>query len=132
MSDSTETSLLGKVFDWIKLRLTWDNELASMSRSELAHLAKDIGLNEPDLREILPSIADHTLPIDQMMQARDLDPIAVRHAFGSIVRDMEVTCAGCRESGVCRRELEAGTADACCQEFCRNAAAVDDLLEIQE
>jgi hypothetical protein len=55
----------------------------------------------------------------------------VRRAFSSVVRDMEVTCARCWDSGTCRLELEAGTARAHSHEFCPNAGAIDDLLAAQ-
>jgi hypothetical protein len=42
---------------------------------------------------------------------------------------MEITCARCRDSGTCRRELEAGTAGAHAHAFCGNAGAIDDLLK---
>jgi hypothetical protein len=68
----------------------------------------------------------------RMMYARGLDPVAVYRAFGSVVRDMEVTCACCRAANMCLRELDAGTADANCHEFCGVATVIDDLLELQE
>ena len=66
--------------------------------------------------------------MDKMMRARNLDPEAVRRAFRGVVRDMEVTCARCRDSGTCRLELEAGTAGTHSHDFCGNAGTMDDLL----
>ena len=53
----------------------------------------------------------------------------MRRAFSSVMRDMEVTCARCRDSGRCFRELEAGTSGARYHVFCANADTIDALLE---
>src|SRR3954463_7206962 len=131
MSVSGESSLLARVFDWMKARLAQDSELANMSYQDLQFLASDIGVNVTDLRAIGPKITDHDDLMKQMMLARGLDPDAVRRAFGGVMRDMEITCARCRDVGVCQRELAANTAAAHCHEFCGNATVMDELLAIK-
>ncbi|HET6605554.1 MAG TPA: DUF6455 family protein [Rhodopila sp.] len=131
MSAFADPNLFARAFDWLRARMIRDNELATMSRTDLQRLASDIGATEADLLEAVPQIGDHSALMDQMMYARGLDPVAVRRAFGNVVRDMERTCARCREAGTCFRELEAGTADAHCHAFCANADAIDDLLDVQ-
>ncbi len=128
MTASTEPTLFCRTLDWIKARATRDNELATMSRSDLQLLAADIGVSEADLREVVPRVGNHSDLMDKMMRARNLDPEAVRRAFRGVVRDMEVTCARCRDSGTCRLELEAGTAGTHSHDFCGNAGTMDDLL----
>jgi hypothetical protein len=127
MSASTDSSLLSRAFDWIKTRASRDNEIAAMSRADLHYLAADLGITEADLRDVVPKVTDHSELMDKMMRSRGLDPDAVRRSFSAIVRDMEVTCARCRDSRVCRRELEAGTAATYCHDFCANAEAMDYL-----
>ena len=129
MSASAERNLFARALDWIKARVARNDELALMSRADLQLLASDIGVTEADLRDIAPRIGDHSDLMDQMMRARGLDPTAARRAFGGVVRDMEVTCARCWDSGVCRQELEAGTAGAHSHEFCANAGVINDLLQ---
>jgi hypothetical protein len=126
-----DRNLFARALDWLSARMTGDNELATMSPADLRILAADIDVTEAGLREIVPQIGDHSALMDQMMYARGLDPVAVRRAFSTMVRGMEATCAWCRDSGTCLREVEAGTADAHCHVFCANADAIDDLLEIQ-
>jgi hypothetical protein len=127
MSAPTDSSLLSKAFDWIKTRASRDNEIAAMSRADLHFLAADLGITEADVREVVPKVTDHSELMDRMMRARGLDPDAVRRSFSAIARDMEVTCARCRDSRVCRRELESGTAATYCHDFCANAEAMDYL-----
>lgn len=129
MSASSDLSLLGRALDWLKVRITGDNELASLSRADLQLLAIDLGLTEADLRQIVPRVRDHSELMDKMMGAHGLEPASVRRAFGGVVRDMEITCARCRDSGRCYRELEAGTSGARYHVFCANAVTIDSLLE---
>jgi uncharacterized protein DUF6455 len=63
------------------------------------------------------------------MRARGLDPEEMRRGFSMALRDAERVCSGCRNTGRCRRELDAGTAAAHCHEFCPNAATFDYLVE---
>jgi hypothetical protein len=58
MSVSGESSLLSRVFDWLKARLAQESELASMSYQDLQFLASDIGVSVADLRAIGPKITD--------------------------------------------------------------------------
>jgi Family of unknown function (DUF6455) len=129
MFTSTNLSLLARAFDWLKVRMAQDNELASLSRADLQLLAIDIGVTEADLRQIIPQVHNHGELMDKMMCACGLEPASVRRAFSGVVRDMEVTCARCRDSGRCYRELEAGTSSARYRVFCANASAIDALLE---
>jgi len=129
MAASTDLNLLARAFDWLKVRMIQDNELASLSRADLQLLAIDLGVTEADLRQIIPQVQNHSEFMDKMMCACGLEPASVRRAFGGVVRDMEVTCARCRDSGRCYRELEAGTAGARYRVFCPNACAIDALLE---
>lgn len=127
MSASTDSNLLAKAFDWIRARASRDNELATMSHMDLHYLAADLGISEADVRDVVPRVTDHSVLMDRMMRARGLDPDAVRHSFGALVRDMEITCARCRDSRICRRELDSGTAAVYCHDFCANADAMDAL-----
>jgi hypothetical protein len=129
MPASVDSNLLSRAFDWIRARASRDNELAAMSRMDLRYLANDLGVTEADLREIAPKVTDNSVLMDKMMRARGLDPDAVRTLFGALVRDMEVTCARCRDAGVCRRELAAGTAAVYCHDFCANAETMDELRQ---
>jgi hypothetical protein len=130
MSVPAAASLLVKILDWIKLRIRRDNELSAMSHTDLQLLAADIGMNEADLRAILPRLRDHSELLDKMIQARGLNPELVRHIFSGAIRDMEATCARCPDVAYCRRELKAGTAAKNCHAFCGNARVIDELLGI--
>ncbi|HQT77704.1 MAG TPA: DUF6455 family protein, partial [Rhodopila sp.] len=122
MPTSTTHTLLGRAFDWIRARSVLESELATLSRADVQMLATDIGVTEADLRDVAPLVTDHSDLMDKMMRTRGLDPAAVRQAFAGVARDLEVTCARCRDSGTCRRKLADGTAAADGYAFCGNAA----------
>jgi hypothetical protein len=125
-----DPNLLTRTLDWLKLRMARNTELASMSRTDLQLLATDIGVTVADLREVMPHVRDHSDLMDKMMLAHGLNPEEVRRAFVGL-RDMERTCARCRDSGTCYRELKAGTAGARYHVFCANADAIDELLDVR-
>jgi len=127
MLTQSDHNILGRAFDWLKARVSRDNELNAMSRGDLQFLATDLGISEADLMDIAPRIADHSELMDEMMEARGLDPDAVRHGFNALLRDMELSCARCGKVRTCRRELAAGTAGAHAHEFCVNAGTMDEL-----
>jgi hypothetical protein len=126
---SEETSLLGRVLDWMKAHLRTDNEFSGFSREELGHMARDLGVTEADMLGITPRGADNTALMQGMMRARGLDPDVVRESFTTLQRDIERVCTRCRSTGRCHRELSAGTAGEHSHEFCPNAGTFDDLIE---
>jgi hypothetical protein len=131
MPTADEPGLFIRAFDWLKARLWSDSEFGTLSYQDMQRLAADIGVGVSDLQAIGPAIASRDALLEKMMQARGLDPDTVRHAFAGVLREMEVTCARCRDAGVCQRALAAGTAAAYCHEFCGNAAALDSLSALK-
>lgn len=127
MSTTADAGLLARAIDWLRARLARDNELAMLSHLDMHDLAADLGITDADTRDVIVLVSEHGELMDRMLRGRGLEPDAVRRCFGAIVRDLEVTCARCRDSRTCRRELDAGTAAMFCHDFCPNAAAMDRL-----
>jgi hypothetical protein len=127
MTQGADGTVLTRALDWIKARVTRDNELAMLADADMHYLAMDIGITDAEFRELAPRIGDHSIQLDQMMLARGIDPTKVREAFASLVRDMEVSCALCPTPSLCRRRLHNGSAAATMHEFCPNAALIDAL-----
>jgi hypothetical protein len=126
-----DMGLLARAFDWIRERARRSQELANLSRADLDYMASDLGISQADLMDVLPRAADNSFLMDRMMEARGLDPDQVRRSLGALVRDMELVCTRCHASGVCRRDLLNGVADAHCHEYCGNAETMDEILESQ-
>jgi hypothetical protein len=127
MSATLNPNLMARAFDWIRARASRDNEMATMSRMDLHYLANDLGVAEADVPDIVARATDHGELLDRMMRARGLNPAVMRRRVPACVRDMEVTCARCRDARVCRRELDSGTGALYCHDFCANAIAMDGL-----
>lgn len=128
-AEADRAGLLARALDWIKARLAHDQELATLAQFDLDYMAADLGVTHADLQAILPRDADNSLLMDRMVQARGLDPDALRAAGGSLLRDVELTCARCASTRRCRHELAAGTAAANGHAFCGNATTFDEILE---
>jgi rRNA maturation endonuclease Nob1 len=126
---NAENGLLARAFDWIRERARRTEELASLTQADLDFMASDLGITQADLLDVLPRAADDSYLMDRMMEARGLDPEKVRRNLGALVRDMELVCTRCRDTGVCRRDLRNGTAEEHCHEYCANAETIDEILE---
>ena len=127
MTQGPESTVLTRALDWIRARVTRDNELATLADVDMHYLAMDIGITEAEFRALAPQIADHSIQLDQMMHARGINPTKVRQAFSALVRDMEVSCALCLTPSLCSRRLHNGSAAATMHEFCPNSALIDSL-----
>jgi hypothetical protein len=125
---STEAGALGRLLDWLQVRLQAQHEPDGLTASDLELMACDLGVTQADLRDVLPRAEDNSLLMGGMMRARDLNPDQVRRQVAALVRDMELTCTRCSAARQCRRDLAAGTAAEHCHEYCGSAETFDDLL----
>jgi Family of unknown function (DUF6455) len=127
MTQGSDSTVLTRALDWMRARVSRDNELATLADADMHYLAMDIGITEAEFRALAPQIADHSIQLDQMMLARGIDPTKVRKAFSALTRDMEVSCALCPTPSLCRSRLQNGSAASTMHEFCPNAALIDSI-----
>ena len=121
--------LFGRVLDWLRAHTDPGGDLVGLSREQLRYMAEDLSLAPSVLVAMSVGGRDNTVLMQSMMRARGLDPDQMRHGFATLLRDIERVCTQCKATGRCRRELDAGAADAHCHEYCANAGTFDDLLE---
>jgi hypothetical protein len=121
--------LLGRVLNCVQAHVVPGTDLATLTREDLRHIAGDLALAESALLSLSVGARDNTVLMERTMWARGLDPVEMRQAFGMVLRDAERVCSQCRNTGRCRRELDAGTAAAHCRSYCPNAATFEDLVE---
>jgi hypothetical protein len=124
-----QSGLFGRVAHWVAARAHAAEELERLSRGDLSDMARDLGLAESELRNLLPRAADNTRLMDAMLRARGLDPEQIARRSAPLMRDLELTCTRCGAVTRCRRELAAGTAAGHCHAFCANAGTMDAILE---
>lgn len=126
-----DPGLLGRIVARIRDRARRGQELANLTQADLDSMASDLGITQADLLDVLPRAADDSRLMDRMMEARGLDPVAIRHNLGALVRDMELICTRCGAAARCRCDLRNDTAEEHCHEYCGNAEAMDELLETE-
>src|SRR6185437_1006675 len=85
-----EHGLLARMLDWFKAYSARQEELSRLSRGDIALMASDLGLTEADLRDVMPRTADNRALMEGMLQARGLDPAAVRRGFAALMRELEL------------------------------------------
>ncbi len=121
--------LMARALEWLLARGGAKAAPTYLSESDLRYMANDLGITQADLLDVLPRAADNSLLMDRMMRARGLNPDEVRRMPAAIVRDLELTCSRCADARRCRRDLNAGSADANCHDYCGNAETFDAMLQ---
>lgn len=121
--------LLKRMLDRVRAHVGSGTDLAALSHEDMRHMAADLSLSPSDLDALAAGGRDNTVLMESMIRAHGFDPERMRHAFVTLLRDMERACTQCKATGRCRRELDAGTAAAHCHDYCPNARTFDDLAE---
>ena len=124
--------LLGRVLNCVQAQVVPGTDLATLTREDLRHIAGDLALAESAVLSLSAGAHDNTVLMERMMRARSLDPEEMRHAFSAALRDAERVCSGCRNTGRCRRELDAVTAAAHSRAYCPNDTTFNELAECAE
>lgn len=126
---NADEGMVARFVHWIGKHMRDADEEAYLSCGDIAEMARDIGISESDLREVLPHAADNSALMDAMIRANGLDPAKVAALSAGLMRDLELTCTRCGKVGRCRQELAAGTAAEHCGEFCGNADTFEALKD---
>ena len=103
------------------------NELGSFDRAELEHNASEFGLSGPDLQDLVakgPHAAD--LLYERMAALRLTKPDAERFALG-LMRDLQMTCAGCNDKAVCKKDLASRPTDPVWKDYCPNSVTLESI-----
>jgi hypothetical protein len=112
-----------------RLRHWWreTHDLDGLSRDELNRMAGEFGMTGAEL-EALAAKGPHGADlVYQRMQALGLTREDVERAATGMMRDLEKTCAACRDKGRCIHDLEAHPDDPTWKQYCPNAETFDDI-----
>jgi uncharacterized protein YjiS (DUF1127 family) len=112
--------------NWLRHRREL-SELRQMDRGEFDRIASDLRVTPDDLDELVrqgPHAADE---LPKMLKALGIDEAALARTQPLVLRDMERVCAMCRHKRQCDNDLAAGTAAAHYEDYCLNAATIDQL-----
>ena len=123
----TPNCLFVQIAEWIRRDAADRHEPASLSRLDLARMARELGVSEADLRPLLPTQADSMKRVGQALAARGIDAEALRRTDPARMRALARTCARCRSMVRCRIALATGDlSDAA--EYCDNVEAFATLM----
>jgi hypothetical protein len=120
------TALLDIVANWYKHRHRWGSDLDGLVDSDIASIAKDIGVSTTQLRT-LARRGDESLLLPRLMAALRLDPAVVARREPAAFRDLERVCALCDSKTRCAEELSEGDAAATFETYCPNALTLKAL-----
>jgi hypothetical protein len=120
-------AVIDLIADWWKRRERRSQYgLAGLPDSDVARIARDVGLSAGDLRA-LDRRGDRELALPRMMAALQLDPMAVARSDPETFRDMQRVCAMCDCTRRCERDLVDGDAAINFEDYCPNAATLRSL-----
>ena len=90
-------ALLGRVRDWWQRQ----EELCALDDKEIGRVAADLRISTNTLRDLVARGPDAADLLYERMRALGITKADVDRAAEGVMRDLQRTCAVCREKGVC-------------------------------
>jgi hypothetical protein len=104
-------------------------QLDALGPDGRAALARDVFVAEEVLGRQAMTRAAPPSELPRLMQLLEIDPLDVERRLSSVMRDMQVVCAGCQDARRCRQDLESGDARLALDAYCPNAVTLDALRQ---
>ena len=114
--------------DWLRHRQEI-RELRDMNSGDFARIARDLCVNPAELDAVVrlgPHASDE---LPRLLKKLGIDEATLSRTQPVLQRDMVRVCASCRQKARCNHDLDAGTLAQRYEEYCPNAAAIDELGE---
>ncbi len=127
---SPDHTALGHVLNWWHdARKHWSalRELESLQSTELDRIAMDVGLTREQLTRLVAQPDGVPLLIDKRLAALNLDPEDIRKLSPLILRDLNRTCALCRDKGRCADDMAADPLAPGWESYCPNSGTLHSL-----
>lgn len=102
-------------------------ELECCGESEVAHLARDLGVSASELRTFAGRWPDSADLLSRRIKAVGLDETEIRQTAPEVLRDLQRVCGQCDAEGRCERDLNGGVQDRAWRGYCPNVATLDAL-----
>ena len=103
------------------------HRLDDLGPDEREALARDIGIPEAVLMDLIVRGPDAKLELPRLMEALSLNPEQIARMRGALMHDLSVTCSQCGDVDRCRRALNGGWAYVSFTEFCPNSETLQEL-----
>jgi len=120
---ASAASFIARLQDWWRHH----DELGSLSREELEHVAGEFGMTGRELRDLAakgPHAADL---LYERMGALGLSRPDVERIADGLMRDLEKTCSCCGDKAQCKQDLAARPADPAWKDYCPNAISLESI-----
>jgi hypothetical protein len=108
-----------------RFKLLQELDRAGPDTERVAH---SLGMTGLELRRLV-SEGSTDLPVNDLLKALGLDPIALEHDDPAMMHDLTRVCALCADHDQCRSDLAAGTIKKHWREYCLNETSIDALRE---
>lgn len=102
-------------------------QLDAVGGDALRDLARDVGVNEADLYNLVSRNASDAGLLPRLLASSGLDADRLSRHQPVVMRDMAIVCAGCTMTQRCRRELDREQALANYRQYCSNADTIGAL-----
>lgn len=121
------------VADWVRRyrsALVGNDQLTKLDGSQVAAIAKDLGITAGQLSE-LASKGDHaTAPLQELLAGLGVDPKEFEKIDIRVARDMQWLCVNCNDRSQCNFDLSIGIAATTFREYCPNAVTIDEVFNL--
>ncbi len=98
---------------------------------EFDQLARDLGLNAAELRDLTSAISD-PIQLPEMLRALDIDESSLRRTRPALLGALQRRCTECAVVARCRYSLDQHVAADDYEQYCPNAAALTAFRPIHE
>lgn len=116
-----------------RLRHWWreTHELDGLSRDEIGRMAGEFGMTGAELADLAAKGSHGADLVYDRMRVLGLTRADVERVASGMMRDLEKTCAQCRDKGRCIGDLDARPDDPVWRQYCPNAETFDDIRAIK-
>jgi hypothetical protein len=120
-------ALLGRLRDWWRRQ----EELRSLSDKQVGLIAADLGISIGTLKDLIARGPNTTKLFYERLRTLGITKADVDRAAHGAMRDMQRTCACCKEKGVCDWDLAERPHDPVWKSYCPNADALDFINKLK-
>jgi hypothetical protein len=114
--------------EWLKHRRKL-REVRDMNGSEFARIARDLCVSPAELDAVVRQGPHGSDELPKLLKKLGIDEATLSRTQPVLQRDMARVCATCQQKARCHDDLDAGTLAQHYEEYCPNAAGIQELRE---
>ena len=109
--------------DWLKHQ----REMREMNSGDFARIARDLCVSPAELDAVVRQGPHGSDELPRLLKVLGIDGATLSRAQPVLQRDMIRVCAACQQKALCNHDLDAGTLAQRYDEYCPNAATIEEL-----